>query len=286
MSGDVNGPDRSQFAGKDLLEGKRCVVTGAGAGIGRQIAYTLAEQGAAVGVLDYKEDLAEGAADLINGEFGEVAFPVVADVTDVSALEAAFEEIGSHFGGALDVFVNNAGVSLPCRVEDLLEKGEPETATRMVMVNQMGACFCAACAYPLLLNGDKPVFIMMGSCASVGSEGQAVYSSSKAALRGLLGALVKEWAATEDRPAVRVGLIEPDYFEQTPLRNQAYLEKLAKARRKTIEEISNVSVAETRVPLRREGRLVEIGEKVVMMTLDTYADGNIAVLSGGKTVRP
>ncbi|NIM70498.1 MAG: SDR family NAD(P)-dependent oxidoreductase, partial [Xanthomonadales bacterium] len=57
---------------------------------------------------------------------------------------------------------------------------------RQVMVNQVGAFLCAAHAYPLLLRGREPAFIMMGSCASVGSEGQAVYSSTKASLRGLL----------------------------------------------------------------------------------------------------
>ncbi|MFO8009092.1 MAG: SDR family NAD(P)-dependent oxidoreductase [Candidatus Brocadiia bacterium] len=279
-------PDRSRFDGKDLLDGRRCVVTGGGAGIGRQIAYTLAEQGAAVAVLDYNEDLARAAARLIDAEFGERAFPVIGDVSDLAALEGAFGRIAERFGGSVDLFVNNAGISLPCRVEDLLLEGEEQTAIRQVMVNQVGAYFCAAHAYPLLLEGTEPIFIMIGSCASVGSEGQAVYSGTKAALRGLLGALVKEWAATDDRPAVRVGLIEPDYFERTPLRSQAYLEKLARARRTTVENIANEAVAQRRIPLRREGRLVEIAEKVVTMALDTYGNGNIALLSGGKTVRP
>ncbi len=236
--------------------------------------------------LDYKKQLAEEAARLINDEFGERAFPVVADVSDVSALEAAFGQVARHFEGALDVCVSNAGVSLPCRVEDLLLEGRAEAAIRQVMVNQVGAFLCAAHAYPLLLRGREPAFIMMGSCASVGSEGQAVYSSTKASLRGLLGALVKEWAASDEHQAVRVGLIEPDYFERTPLRSQTYLESLARARRTTTEQVSNEAVARQKIPLGREGRLVEIGEKVVTMILDTYADGNIAVLSGGKTVRP
>ncbi|NIM70497.1 MAG: sorbitol-6-phosphate 2-dehydrogenase, partial [Xanthomonadales bacterium] len=65
--------------------------------------------------------------------------------------------------------------------------------------------------------------------------------------------------------AVRVGLIEPDYFERTPLRSQTYLESLARARRTTTEQVSNEAVARQKIPLGREGRLVEIGEKVVTM---------------------
>jgi 3-oxoacyl-[acyl-carrier protein] reductase len=286
MMAETEVPQQSRFAGMALLEGRRCVVTGGGSGIGRQIAYALAEQGAAVGVLDYGEALARGAAELIRDRLEAEAFPLRADVTDVSALQSAFAEVERRFGGALDVFVNNAGICSPCRVEDLLLEGEPEKVVRQVMVNQVGTVLCAARAYPLLLKGREPVFIMMGSCASVGSEGQAVYSSTKAALRGLLGALVKEWAASEERPAVRVGLIEPDYFERTPLRSRAYLEALARARRTTVQQVSNEAVAREKVPLRREGRLVEIAEKVVMMVLDTYANGSIEVLSGGKTVRP
>ncbi len=283
---DPEKPDRSQFFGKNLLTGRRCVVTGAGAGIGRQIAYTLAEQGATVGILDYKEQLAEGAADLINDEFADAAFPVVADVSEMSAVGEALARVAERFGGALDVFVNNAGICLPCRVEDLPREGEADRLVRQVMVNQVGAFCCAAHAYPLLAKGREPAFIMIGSCASVGSEGQAAYSSTKAALRGLLGALVKEWAGTDETRPVRVGLLEPDYFETTPLRNADYLEALARARRTAVENITNEAVARQKVPLRREGRLVEIGEKVVMMVLDTYANGSIEILSGGKTVRP
>ncbi len=276
----------SKFCGKNLLEGKRTIVTGAGTGIGRQIAYTLAEQGARVAILDYQKDLAEKSARLINKEFDtNKAFPVLGDVSDISQLKIAFDKIEKHYNGALDVFVNNAGINSPCRIEDLLDEEEDKKLGQMIDVNQKGAYFSAAFSYPLLLKGQNPIFIMMGSCASVGSEGQGVYAGTKSALRGLLGTLVKEWAGTEKRRAVRIGLIEPDYFEETSLRNRQYLRDLARARRTTINNVANESVAKKKIPLRREGKLVEIAEKVVMMILDSYADGNIEVLSGGKTVR-
>ena len=278
---------QSQFLGKNLLEGKKTVVTGGGLGIGRQIAYTLVEQGAQVVILDYKQDLAQAAAELINKELKCArALPLVGDVSDKTALGEAFAKIKQHYGGSLDVFVNNAGVNHPCRIEDLLGEGEEEQARRLVMVNQLGTYWCAAYAYPLLLKGVAPLFIMVGSCASVGSEGQAIYSSTKAALRGLLGALVKEWAATNDKPCVRVSIVEPDYFEETGLRTDKYLNDLARSRRAAPGDVDNAAVVRTKIPLKREGKLVEIAEKIVMMTFDTYSNGNIEVLSGGKTVRP
>jgi len=261
----------SKFKGTKLLEGKRAVVTGAGSGFGQQIAYTLAEQGARVVVLDYNEELAKETAEKIGG------FSVTADVSNQASLKKAFEEIENHLGG-IDIFVNNAGILYPCRIEDLTTPEEIDKLDQIINVNQKGTYYCAALSYPLLKRGNDPIFIMMGSCSSQGSEGQGIYSGTKASLRGLLGTLVKEWKD------IRVSLLEPDYFEETGLRNEQYLKDLAKARRKEVKEVSNDEVA-NKIPLGREGKLIEIAEKIVMMSLDTYATGNIEVLSGGKTTR-
>ena len=269
-----------------LLAGRRAVITGAGSGIGAQVAYTLAEVGAAVVVLDSNHALATQTTQRINEEIeGGRAIAVRADVTDHEDLSRGFVEIASHFGGALEIFVSNAGVNFPCRVEDLLLPGEIAKLDKMYQVNQRGALLCAASAYPLLLTGRDPTFLLIGSCASQGSEGQAGYAATKAALRGVLGTLAREWAATPNRQAVRVNMIEPDYFEKTPLRSDAYLKALAASRRTAVEKIANEEVAKTRVPLRREGRLLEIAEKVAMLVLSTYNHGHVDIMSGGKTLR-
>lgn len=138
----------------------------------------------------------------------------------------------------------------------------------------------------MLLKGLDPVFIMIGSCASVGSEGQGGYAGSKATLRGLLGTLAKEWKADENHQAVRVGLIEPDYLEKTAITAaEQYWLDLARARRTTLDKISDETVARTKVPLRREARLTEISEVVMLYALSTYLNAEVLSVSEGKTIR-
>jgi hypothetical protein len=72
-------------------------------------------------------------------------------------------------------------------------------------------------------------------------------------------------------------------MEDTGLRTKEYTEALAKSRRISVDKADNDEVVKEKVPLKREGKLVELAEKIVMMSLDTFSNGNREVLSGGKT---
>jgi len=280
-------PEPSKFKGKALLKGKKCVVTGGALGIGAQICYTFAENEAEVIILDYNREAAENTKSFINAaiENSKVHF-VQADVSDRAGLKKSFDKVASIFEGSIDVFVNNVGIIQPCRIEDIISDEESKTFDRIIDVNIKGTYYCAAYAYPLLVKGVDPALILIGSCASVGSEGQGGYAGSKAAQRGLLGTLAKEWKATEDYQAVRVGLIEPDYLEKTAITvEKQYWLDLANARRTTVDKISDDTVARTKVPLKREARLTEISEVVMFYALSTYLNGEALSVSGGKTMR-
>jgi NAD(P)-dependent dehydrogenase (short-subunit alcohol dehydrogenase family) len=280
-------PEPSKFKGKALLQGKKCVVTGGALGIGAQICYTFAENEAEVIILDYNREAAENTKSFINAaiENSKVHF-VQADVSDRAGLKKSFDKVASIFDGSIDVFVNNVGIIQPCRIEDIISDEESKTFDRIIDVNIKGTYYCAAYAYPLLVKGVDPALILIGSCASVGSEGQGGYAGSKAAQRGLLGTLAKEWKATEDYQAVRVGLIEPDYLEKTAITvEKQYWLDLANARRTTVDKISDDTVARTKVPLKREARLTEISEVVMFYALSTYLNGEALSVSGGKTMR-
>ena len=280
-------PEPTRFKGKALLKGKKCLVTGGALGIGRQICYTFAENEADVVMLDNNLPAARETESILTETFGNSKIHVVhGDVSNRTGLKEAFAEISSVMGGSVDVFVSNVGIIQPCRIEDITSEEESKMFDRIIDVNLKGTYYCAAYAYPLLLKGNDPVFIMIGSCASVGSEGQGGYAGTKAALRGLLGTLAKEWKATEEHPAVRVGLIEPDYLEKTAITTrEQYWQDLARARRTSVDKISDETVARTKVPLRREARLTEISEVVMFYALSTYLNGEAIPVSGGKTLR-
>jgi len=252
-------PEPSKFKGKALLKGKKCVVTGGALGIGAQICYTFAENEAEVIILDFNREAAENTKSFITSaiENSKVHF-VQADVSDRAGLKKSFDRIASIFDGSIDVFVNNVGIIQPCRIEDIISDEESKTFDRIIDVNIKGTYYCAAYAYPLLVKGVDPVFILIGSCASVGSEGQGGYA----------------------------GLIEPDYLEKTAItQEKQYWLDLANARRTTVDKISDETVARTKVPLKREARLTEISEVVMFYALSTYLNGEALSVSGGKTMR-
>ncbi len=280
-------PEPSRFKGKALLKGKKCVVTGGALGIGAQICYTFAENEAEVIILDFNKEAAEKTKAILSEMIKNSKIHVVAgDVSGRKSLNRSFKEISSIFNGSIDIFVNNVGIIQPCRIEDIVSDEQSKIVDRIIDINFKGTYYCASYAYPLLKNGNEPVFIMIGSCASVGSEGQGVYAGTKAAQRGLLGTLAKEQKAADDYQAVRVGLIEPDYLEKTAITaNKQYWLDLAAARRTTVDKISDAAVARTKVPLKREARLTEVSEVVMMYALSTYLNGEALSVSGAKTIR-
>ena len=90
------------------LEGQGALVTGSGAGIGREIARWLARAGAAVVVHDVRAEKAEAVVAEIEAEGGQ-AYPIIADARDDAALEAMVTE-AARLLGRLDVAVNNVGM--------------------------------------------------------------------------------------------------------------------------------------------------------------------------------
>jgi len=91
------------------LSGRTALVTGAGAGIGAEIAVWLARAGAAVAVHDVRRAHAESTVARIGAENGR-AFTVIADARDDAALDAAVSEAVTGLGGRLDIAVNNVGM--------------------------------------------------------------------------------------------------------------------------------------------------------------------------------
>ena len=162
---------------------KIALVTGAGSGIGRQVAIALCEAGYAVTLAGRREDpLKETAA--LAGESGSRTLVVPTDVSDPSSVIALFDKTREEFG-RLDVLFNNAGVNVPgIPMEDL----SIDQWKTVVDINLTGVFLCAQQAIKLM-KSQKPKggrIINNGSIsAHVPRPNSAPYTSTKHAVTGL-----------------------------------------------------------------------------------------------------
>lgn len=184
-----------------LYEGKRVLVTAAGAGIGRTIAEHFLAQGAAVHVCDILSDrLAEFQQQ--HPTLGTT----VTDVSDPQQVAALFEAVEAHLGG-LDILINNAGISGPTGpVEDLT----PEGWERTMAVNINGQFYCTRLAVPLLKAAGGGSIVNISSTAGLfGYPNRSPYAASKWAVIGFTKTLAMELGPFK----IRVNAICPGSVE-------------------------------------------------------------------------
>jgi NAD(P)-dependent dehydrogenase (short-subunit alcohol dehydrogenase family) len=181
----------------DRLEGKRAVVTGAGAGIGRAIALRLASEGARVALADVDEEAAEKVASEIDGE----TLVRRTDVTRAEEVEALVASAVEAWGG-LDVMVNNAGVGVAATVVDTTQ----EDYERVMDVCVRGTLLGMKYAIPAIRDSDGGSVINMSSVAAlVGITDRAVYSAAKGAILSMTRAAAIDHVSE----GVRVNCIAP-----------------------------------------------------------------------------
>ncbi len=184
------------------LDQQVIVVTGASSGIGLCTALLAAERGASVALLARSRETLSEACALIE-ESGGNALSIVADVSSREQVEAAVEAVIRHFG-RIDTWVNNAGVAIYGRLEEVSE----EDSRRLFDINYWG-----------VVNGSLAVLPTLrahgGALINVGSEVsdaviplQGMYSASKHAVKGFTDALRVE-VETIDKAPLSIVLIQP-----------------------------------------------------------------------------
>src|SRR4051812_4826524 len=144
--------------GMDRIEGKSCIVTGAGSGIGRATAIRLGEEGGRVLCVDLDETAAGKTAAQI-----DAAEAVGADVSDPRAVERYTALCAERFGG-VDVVVNNAGVNIP----GVFHEVSDEVVDRTLAVNTKGPLYGCRAAIPYMLERGGG---SLGNLASVNRLG-------------------------------------------------------------------------------------------------------------------
>jgi 3-oxoacyl-[acyl-carrier protein] reductase len=236
------------------LEGRVALVTGAGRGIGRAIALILAEAGADVAV-NYREraEPAEATAGDIR-RLGRRAEVVQADVSSAAEV-ARLVEISERRLGAIDILINNAGISEPCSIEELSE----ELFDRTMTVNLKSAFLCTQAVLPGMRARGFGRIVNVSSGAARGAGAVGVhYNASKAGMEGL----TRGYAARVVQDGVTVNAVAPSLIA-TEMTKPHRLENLP------------------RIPVGRLGTVDEVASVVLMVVGNAYMTGQTVAANGG-----
>lgn len=224
------------------LAGRRAVVTGGAANIGRAIVTAFLREGASVLIADINASDAEATASELSN-MGTVS-SIGCDVTNRDQVQALAATAIERLGG-VDILVNNAGLAgrMP------LEKFPEDQMDRLLAVNVKGPLLCSQAFIPALTEvgkaGADAVIINMSSQAGKrGWAGLSVYSASKSAVLGMNRSLAVELA-----PHVRVNAICPGHIDATGMAWRGWSEK-GEVEGVTAREVAEKFTAEN-VPLQR-----------------------------------
>lgn len=246
-----------------MLSGKVALVTGAGRGIGREIALTLASYGADV-IVNYngsKEKADEVVKEIEN--MGQKAVAVQCSVADFQACGEMITSMLEEFGH-IDILVNNAGITR----DNLVMKMTEEDFDAVMDTNLKGTFNTIKHMYRPFLKQRAGRIINLSSVTGVlGNAGQANYAASKAGVIGLTKSMARELASRN----ITVNAVAPGFIatDMTAAMTEA-------AKEATLAQI----------PLKRVGEPKDISETVAFLASDkaSYITGQVISVDGGMAI--
>ncbi len=246
------------------LAGKHAVITGGGAGIGREAALLFAREGAAVAVADVDAKTAEATAGEIITAGGK-ALPITVDVSDPDSVAAMIAAAEKGLG-QVDTLFNNAGVML--NGDNGPEDTELSVWDRTIAVNLTGVFHCCRFGLPALQRAGGGAILNMSSLVAV--MGAAVPQLAYTASKGGVLAMTREIAVQYGRRNIRANALLPGPIG-TPLTAQLFdsEEKLERRR--------------VHMPMGRFGKAVEVAEVALFLCSDaaSYVTGSGYSVDGG-----
>jgi meso-butanediol dehydrogenase / (S,S)-butanediol dehydrogenase / diacetyl reductase len=240
------------------LKDKRVLITGGASGIGAATAARFLEEGSRVCVLDRDEK----ACEHIKHKLPALGEAIIADVTDLMPVEAAFAEAIRLMDG-VDVVINNAGISMRHKFLDIT----PEEWERVIAVNLTGVFYVAQTAARHMYERGSGVILQTASTNGVmGYPFYADYNATKAGVIELTRSMALELA-----PNVRVCAVAPGYV-LTPMQRAEYSDAM-------LEEVNQ------KIPLGRHASPGEVAGLFAYLASDdaAFATGHVYTLDGGET---
>lgn len=188
------------------------IITGASAGIGRELAVQLAAQGAHLALAARDAAKLEEVAAECRAR-GARAAVIPTDVADEAQCRALVERTVAEFG-RVDTLVNNAGISMWARFDEISDLGALE---RIMQINYMGSVYCTHYALPHLKRARGRIVGVSSLTGKTGVPTRSGYAASKHAMAGFFDSVRIELAAS----GVTVTMVYPG-FVQTEIRERAY----------------------------------------------------------------
>lgn len=245
-----------------LLGDRVAVITGAARGIGLEIARTFLAEGANVVLGDINGEAAEkSAAELAAGSAGRTAIGARCDVTSEAEVVALVDTAVREFG-ALDVMVNNAGITR----DATMRKMSLDDFRSVLDVHLTGSWLGTRVAGAVMRERKRGSIVNISSISGkVGMIGQTNYSAAKAGMIGLTKASAKELAYL----GVRVNAIQPGLIRTTmteSLRKDIWEKKLAE------------------IPMGRAAEPSEVASAALFLASDmsSYITGTVLEVAGGR----
>lgn len=251
--------DSNRFAGK------RAIVTGAGAGIGRATALQLLAEGARVGLIGWHREKVEAVA--AQSACPDNALALQADCADEASISAAIDEAARAFGG-LDIVVSNAGVEYES-LEHRVDQTDLDVWQRLIHNNLDGQFLtCKHGIRHLLAAGGGAVVCLGSNVAYLGmAKGEPAYCASKG---GIL-AMMRQMAIDYVRDNIRVNMVVPGLIDtqmNAPLH----------------EDPEEMAYWVDQVPMGRAGTAEECASAICWLASDeaSYCCGTALVVDGGQ----
>jgi len=246
---------------KDL----RIIITGAGAGFGKEMALRLSNQGARIAAIDINllalQALKQDSQNIQTWN---------CNVADNTQVEKTVDEIFDALGG-IEVLINNAGIMKNSPLVNILNKAQKRHSAALwdnvISVNQSSVFYMArSCADNMINKRCKGVIINISSISAQGNIGQTAYSASKAAVE----AMTKVWAKELGRFGIRSVAIAPGFIDTAGTHDAIEEKMLAQWIEKT--------------PLRRTGTIDEVVKTVLYIIENDFVNGVVIPVNGGLAI--